>query len=193
MKTWLKVSHSSLDAEITALIKGATKTAENITKRDFIAKTYRTFRDGFSDAELSYGNYAALMPRYSVDYDLTSIELRKSRLQSVISVEYLKDSVWAAVDSAVYYNTIESAFSAIFLNDGQAWPSDVDNRRQAVRIDFTAGYGDESADIPPDLITAIKMHVANAFANRGDCANAKWLPSTAALTYANNKIMEIGA
>jgi len=194
VKTWLKVSHSDLDAEITALVEGATNAAENLTRRVFIEKTYRTFRDGFSDAELAYGNYAALIP-YSrrSGCDLSSIELRKSRLQSIVSVEYLKNAVWTLVDSSVYYNTIESAYSSLLLNDGEAWPTDVDNRRHAVRIDFTAGYGGESSDIPSDIRTAIKMHVANAFTNRGDCMNAKWIPVAAAMTYANNRIMEIGA
>ena len=193
MKTWLKISHSTLDAEITALIEGATKTAENITKRDFVTKTYRTFRDGFSDSPLAYANYAALIPDHlRGGCDLTSIQLRKSPFQSVISVEYLKNSVRTPVDSAVYYNTVESAFSELLLVDGQSWPTDLDKRKQAVKIDFTTGYGDDSADIPPDIRTAIKMHVANAFANRGDCMNAKWLPTAAALTYANNRIIDIG-
>ena len=192
IKTWLKVSGTTLDAEITSLIQGATKTAEHLMKRDLINKTYRTFRDCFSDAQLCQANYAALIPRYS-EVSLNVIELRKSRLQSVTSIECLKSDVWTLVDSAVYYNTVESAYSSILLVDGQSWPPDLDNRAQAVRIDFVAGYGPDSDDIPGDLKTAIKMHVANAFANRGDCASGAFLPKSARATYSLNRIMELGA
>lgn len=191
MKTWLKITHSDLDAEITALIEGATKTAEHMTRLDLIDKTYRTFRDVFSDSPLCFANYAALVPSCSRS-SLSSMELRKSRLRSVEAVEYLKSGSWETVSSSVYYNTVEVAYSKIMQADGESWPTDLDKRAQAVRVDFIAGYGDSSDDIPPDIRTAIKMHVANAFANRGDCMNAAFLPEASRLTYGSNRIMEIG-
>lgn len=193
VKTWLKVTTSDLDAEITALIEGATATAEHITRRDLINKGYRTFRDNFSDMETSYGNYAALIPYSRRNPGYNEIELRRSRLQTVDNIEYLKDDVWTAVDAAIYYSTLETEYSRVLLKDGQSWPTDIDNREQAVRIDFTAGYGDAAADVPADIKTAIKQHVANAFANHGDCFEGFFLPPQARGIYNQNRILEIGA
>lgn len=191
VKSWLKVTGSSSDDEITALIKSATATAEKLTKRDLIEKKYRTFRDAFSDYERWYGNYAALVPRGRRVY-YSEIELRKSKLQSVDLLEYLKDDVWTTVSSDVYYSTEEADFSSILLTEGQSWPSDLDNRDQAVKIELTAGYGPDADSIPEDIKTAIKMHVVNAFQNRGDCMKNKFLPAGASAIYQQYRIMDMG-
>ena len=194
MKTWLKISTGTQDAEITALINGAVQTAEHLTRRDLINKKYLTFRDGFSDLYNCVGNYSVLIPGYQdrYGYACNGIELRKSRLQSITSIEYSKGGVWTLVGASIYYFTLENAYSRILLVEDEEWPADLDNREQAVRIYFTAGYGAASANIPADIITAIKSHVANAFANRGDCATSSFLPTSARMTYMNNRIMEIG-
>jgi hypothetical protein len=193
VKTWLKVTGTAQDAEITSLIKSATQTGENITKRDFINKTYKTFRDNFSDYSLIYSNYAPLIPRYSRQpiYGLSAIELGKSKLQVVNSVKYLKDDVLTLVDSSIYYVTEETAFSSILLVDGESWPTDVDAKAQAVEIEFVAGYGVDSDSVPDDIKLAIKVHVANVFRNRGDCADDSMLPPQAKNIYMNNRILDI--
>jgi hypothetical protein len=191
VKTWLKVSGSTLDDEITALIESATLTGERITKRDFINKTYKTFRDNFSDYPSAYGNYSALIPATQRPSTLGEIELKRSKLQSVTSVKYLKSDVLTTVATSVYYATEEIDFSSLALVDGQAWPTDVDNRKQAVEIIFVAGYGDADTDVPSDIRLAIKKHVASAFVNRGDCDDERFLPSGALATYMNNRIEDI--
>jgi hypothetical protein len=192
VKLWLKVSGLTLDDEITSLIKSATRTAEQITRREMINKGFRTFRDQFSDYAHSYGTYSALIPYGRTRSYRPGIELRKSSLQSLDSIEYLKSGVWTLVDSDIYYVTAENEYSRILLVEGESWPTDLDNREQAVRIDFTAGYGADSDSVPEDLKTAIKMHVANAFANRGDCVEGRFLPPAARAMYLNNRILEIG-
>lgn len=190
VKLWLKVSGSTLDAEITSLIESAALTAEKMTRRDLIEKKYRTFRDSFHDYDRCVGSYAALVPGWRHFRD-QGIEIRRSRLQSVDLFEYLKDDVWTTVPS-VYYSTEEIDFSRILLNDGESWPSDVDDREQAVKIEITAGYGPDVDSIPEDIKTGIKMHVANAFRNRGDCKADAFLPAGARGIYHQYRIMEIG-
>lgn len=193
VKTWLKLTGSTQDAEITALIKGATASAEKFMKRDLINKKYQTFRDQFSDFERYYGNYSALIPGGSGYYSCQqSIELRRSRLQSVDLFQYLTSDVWTDVPVDDYYSTEEVDFSSIFLADGKSWPSEIDNRKEAIKIEFTAGYGPDSDSIPFDIKTAIKMHVANAFWNRGDCSDATFIPNGSYGTYNQYRIIDIG-
>lgn len=191
MKEWMKISGSGSDALITSLIQGAMSTAELLTKRDLINKTYRTFRDSFSDFDMHYGSYAALIPTYYRHSDYNSIELRRSLFQSLDSFEYLVSGVFQNVDSSIYYNTLEKDFSSILLSDGKSWPTDVDKREQSVKIDFIAGYGTDESSIPEDIKTAIKMHVANAYQNRGDCISQMFLPATSRSIYELNRIKDI--
>lgn len=179
MKDWLKVTTASQDTLITDLIKSATLTGEKWTKRDFLNKDYKTFRNNFSDFPFQFGIR-------------DEIVLRRSKLQSVISVEFLKETVLTAVDSTVFYITEETDFSRIIPFESKQWPIDsVDDREQAVVINFTAGFGITEADIPDDLQTAIKLHVAEAFANRGDCDNDRFLPARAQSIYLSNRITDI--
>jgi hypothetical protein len=191
VKSWLEITASTQDDKITALIESATLTGEKISKRDFVNKTYKTFRDSFNDYPNSYGNYAALVPSYSLPSGFGEIELTKSRLQSVSSVKYFKENILTTVDTSVYYATEEYDYSRIALVDGKSWPDDVDNRQQAVVIEFVAGYGVDESVVPADIKTAIKQHVANALANRGDCSDSMWLPSGAFGVYTNNRIEDI--
>ena len=193
VKNWLKVSVSDQDGLITSLIEGATASAEKWTKRDLINKTYKTFRDNFSDFPATYGNFAALVPQASRPSGMGKIELRRSRLQSVESVKYYTGGVLTLVPDTVYYSTEEIDFSRILLIDGQTWPSDIDNRLQAVEIEFIAGYGADSDAIPSDLKTAIKMHVAQAYENRGDCNSSLFLPKGAQGIYNQYRIMDIAS
>jgi len=148
-KDYLKISGSDQDAEINQLIATATDIGEKITGRDFLNKTYKGFLDYFPCG-------------------YTGIEIRKSKLQSITSIKYLKSKVLTTLDSSNYYTTQSNDYSSIFLNDGFTYP-ETDIRNQVVEIVFTAGYGDTSADIPETLKKAILTNIAYLFENKGDC------------------------
>jgi uncharacterized phiE125 gp8 family phage protein len=175
IKAYLKITNTSQDDELLTILKAATGIAEKMSNRDFITKTYRTFRDTFSDFE---GGSSI------------GLEIRKSPLQSIEAFQYLVDDVWADVASTVYYNTVEDDYSGIYLVDGQSWPTGGDVRRQSVRIDFKAGYGDNQTDIPNDIAQAIKSHVLNYFVNRGDCSLSQALPEISKNIYYQYRIFE---
>lgn len=171
MKAFLRITASGEDDLITAMIESATDFGELYTKRDFVSKTYLTYRDHFT-------------------YE---IELRRSKLQSVESVKYLVDDVLTTVASTVYYNTSESDFSRIALVDGQSWPTDGDFRLQAIQISFIAGYG-AASDVPDDIKTAIMNHVAQMYSNRGDCGDGACsanLPLQSKLIYNKRRIFDV--
>ena len=99
----------------------------------------------------------------------SEIEIRKSKLQSITSIEYYKDDVLTTVDSSIYYFTDESDYSTINLKATEAWPNDADNRKQAIKITFVSGYGATAADVPQGIKSAMLAHIANMYENRGDC------------------------
>lgn len=152
VKSFLKIDDSDSDSELTLLIDVVTNKAEQITGRDFITKTYKTYLDCFPTSS-SIG-----------------IEILKSRLQTITSVKYLVSGVLTTFDSTNYYITDKQEYAAIWLFDTKTYPTDVDvNRRQAVEIIFTAGYGATAAAVPADLRRAMLGHVNLLNENRGDC------------------------
>lgn len=178
MKTYLKIDTDVDDSLITDLINTVALFIENYTRRELIEKTFKTLRDGFYDDS----RLDRLFP-----YQSTSFLILKSPFVSVESIKYFKNDVLETVDSSIYYSTVENFYSSIVLKADKSWPSNIDDRLQAVEINFKAGYGTQASDIPIDLRNAIKMIVAFLYFNRGDCTFAtisEQLRATGALSSA---------
>jgi len=169
VKTYLKISGTASDTLLADLTEAATNFAEAYTKRSLINRTVTTYRDSFT----------------------SEIELRRSPLSSVTTVKYLLSSVLTTVADSVYYNTSETDFSRIALEDGQAWPTGGDIKLQAVEIIFVAGYGSDEASVPEDIKVALMQHIAALMENRGDCTLQEALPQAARLIYNKHRILDI--
>jgi len=170
LKAWLKVTSNSEDALLTMIIQGCTEAAELYTKRDFITKSYLTYRDRFGDygEQPLYAGYPA--QKVYTFYELP-IVLRRSKLQSILSIKYWLDNVLTTWNAAEYYIVNKSAWSQVLPVDDFDYPSH-DQRLQAIQIEFTAGYGATGADVPAALRMALLSHMASVYTNRGDCSAA---------------------
>lgn len=179
VKAYLNIVDNDKDAELTRMIEAATLYGEHTTKRDFINKNYRTFRDNFSDF-------------IGTNSSTETLELRRSKLQAVIQIEYLKDNVLTLVPTTVFYNTEQTDFSELLTLEDQTWPIDeVDNRRQAVRIDFTAGYGIDETFVPADIKQAITKHVQVIYDGGLTCENPSTsLPDLSRRIYQQYRIID---
>ena len=122
--------HLRLDADVLAaesaylqtLIMSATITAEQWTKRTLVDSDFEAYLDYFwCDAEYT---------------------IRRSALIAIASIEYFKtgESSLSTLSADDYRSTISKDFSQIIPVD--QWPTDVDDRRQAIKISFSAGYED---------------------------------------------------
>ena len=201
VKSYLKITSSADDAQITIFIKAAIDFAEKLTRRDFITRTYETFRDFFSnfvsEGYYSFGDNPALGSVFlDANNGNVEFEIHRSPLQSIESIEYLKDSVLTAVDDTTYYNTLETDYSEVLTLNNNSWPEDADRRLQAITITFKTGFGDADTDMPPWVTEGVLQHVANMWANRGDCGgcgdtSGTLLPLTAKLLYLQNRIENI--
>lgn len=143
MKTYLKLTATSDDALLTEMLSAATTWGEKYTHKDFRANTWQLLIDVFLDR----------------------ICIRRAPVASITSVEYLVSGSFNTVDASVYYLKKSLQFSEILLNEDQSWPTNKDEREQAIQIEFvTETYRDTDA-----IATAIKRHVAYWYTNRGDC------------------------
>lgn len=157
--------------------------AENVTRRDFLTKTWDQKIDWF--------------PFPTSENPLSCIELQKSILQfdQPIIVSYLKndDTTTVVVDSADYYIDESPDYSRILPQPNTFWPTDVSDRLQSINIEFNSGYGDKPKSVPRTLRQALLQHAAHFYTNRGDCdctaANAMEIaPPEAMAVYENNQI-----
>lgn len=164
----IRIADTSKDNLISLFIEAATQYAENLTRKDFIARTYRTFRDFFTEgAGIFFGQNFPGENYYNIGW-----LLRRSPLISVESVSYLVGGITTLIANTVYYNTLEKNYSSIVLNEGQVWPSDKDRTMQSVIIDFRVGFGELQADIPAEIQNAILQIVSALYNNRGDCSQS---------------------
>jgi len=182
VKTHLRLPLSSTaeDTMLEAMIDAVTNYVEQYTRRDLINKTYIAYTDKFPPSYMAF-----------VYIDRGQIQLNRSRLQSIQSIQYLLNGTLTTVDPTTYYSTIDPDFSSIYLVDGQDWPQIIDDRKQAVRITFVAGYGATGASVPADIKLAMLEHIAAYYENRGDCADCSTnIPALSRMIYTSNKIIK---
>lgn len=153
VKSHLRIDFSQEDAYITNLIKTATQRFENITGIDLITKQYKTFLDNFPCIN-------------------TPIKIKRTKLQSIASIQYYLNGVLTTFASSNYYFTETNHYSEIYLYDEKEYPEEIDNRADAVVINFTSGFGASEANVPFDYKQAIMEYIAFLYKNRGDaCCN----------------------
>lgn len=185
----LRLDSDVLTAEtalLTAMIKSATRIAENWTKRTLVVSTYTAYLDYF--------------------YPCAEYTIRRGPLISIESIEYYIDDVLTEWANTNYRITVSDDFSKLVAVD--SWPTDVDDREQAIKISFTAGYPDDTTPDPDastvyqDIKEAIKQHVASMWTKRGDCSQdmigtrgtaiaSGSLPQFSKMVYNQNRILDI--
>lgn len=147
-KAHLRVIGSAEDALITSLAKAARESVEHYTGRSLVATTWRQSGAAFAD----------------------SIELMKSPVSSITSIQYVDDLGATQTLSASVYRLVAASDPAsgtparVELVDGESWPA-VAVRPDAVRITFVAGYANAAA-VPASIVAAISLVLTDLFENR---------------------------
>lgn len=146
-KVYLKVTTTADDDLITALIDTVVLFAEKYTGREFRANVWTAYYDWFFDR----------------------MQLSRVPVDTIDSVEYLASGSLEAVDTDVYYLKKQPLSAYIVKEVVKSWPSDVDDREQAVKVGFTT-RADDRLSI---AITGMLHHLAFLYRNRGDCGEYK--------------------
>lgn len=158
---------SGIDASLELIICAVQNFAESYTGRVITEKDYETFRDCFPPC----------------------IVLRKSPFRLLVRFQYLVDGIFVDVPSDVYYVIKSNTFYKIERVPGKAWPTDIDDLKQSVRVEFVAGYGGLSQEIPCDLRVAILNHAAQVYTDRGDCSDCGVNEAALACLPCNSKLL----
>lgn len=145
-KAHLRVGFSEDDTLIEGLIASATAEAQTITRRQLVTATWKLLLRDFPAGD-------------------EPIRVPLPPLQSVSSVKYFDtNGTEQTIASANYIVDIASEPGRIALAPDKTWPG-VQDRINAVTVEFIAGYGDPSA-VPERIKTAIKQLVGHWYENR---------------------------
>lgn len=147
-KEYMRVDHTTDDADIDRLCKSAEMWMERQTGRALLTQTRELSIDAWPDSLI--------------------VKLPKPRLLSIVSVKYDQavDGVEATVDSADYQVDLNpDGFGRLAPAFGGFWPS-ARLQFNAVRVRFTCGYGPGVADVPEDLKTAVLRIISETYENR---------------------------
>lgn len=193
LKLYAKINGTAEDALLAQIIAGVTLEAERYTKREFVTRTYRTYRDQLGDFGEQPAYVSAPPMRYRNWRGREPIVLRRSPLLAISSIKYYLSGVLTTISSADYQIVKKPAFSFVIPVGDSVWPS-VDIRLHGVVIEFTAGYGAASA-VPADIKNALLAHATQVYQNRGDCDSGgscacNFAPSVALMVYQQYRIMD---
>lgn len=165
VKDYLRIDYDYDDTLIEELIKAATEIAEKCMNRNILTATWISYRDSFH----------------------ADPTLRRGKFISVSKIEYLNNDAYVEMPTTDYKITIGGVFGVICNADNITHDCSCD----AVKVTFDAGYGSSTTDVPEDIKTAIKSHVAFLYENRGSC-NSSEMPTIANVIYKKNTILDLG-
>lgn len=150
-KLHLRVDHTAEDSLIYSKAAAARGHVERLTARQLITATWELRLDAFPA-------------------DTCAIRIPKPPLREVLSVKYVdQDGTLQTLAPAEYVVDVPvgptAPWGRLWLAYLKTWPLTRDERN-AVRIQFKAGYGDNPADVPEDLRNAILLKVGALHASR---------------------------
>jgi len=158
-KAQMEVEHSDNDALIERFIKTAVRLvdATGVLGKAMITQ--------------SWGQWVKPNPG--------KIRLLMGPIQSVDAVKYYNQSNVITTDTLSNYDVLGTpSHTVISPKSGYSWPTTY-IRSDAIKIEYTVGFGDASSDVPETVRHALMMLVAHYYENRENeliGVNSKTLP-----------------
>lgn len=152
-KAHLRVDDSTDDNLIAALITAARQACESYTASALITQSWRLWLDRINFEQL---------------IECRVIPLARAPLLSITGVSsFDENGVETPFPAANYYSDTASKPGRLVLKDFSTWPSPM-RRAAALKIDFEAGYGANTATVPAPIRQGLLQHIAYLYEHRGD-------------------------
>ena len=155
-------------ADLVVKIIAARQACELATRRQLITATWTLYLDSWSESLLRYAD---------------GIHVPLPPLQSVTTVKYIdgagaqqtwpKDATGYTVDAP---SGQDAPRGRIFPSFGVDWPS-VRDQPNAIEVEFVAGYGDDSLDVPAQLREGMKRYVGELYERREEAVLGSMTPA----------------
>lgn len=146
-KSFMKIDIDDEDSIIEQMISAATKRIEEYCRISILTQKWNVYYNSLSD----------------------KMELPRAPLQSIDNFYYYDDDY--------SQNDMDENLYKVFTFEGvaipgyirrlknQSWPTYTTNG-DGIKIEFTSGFGDDSSDVPPDIVMAVFLIVSFWFENR---------------------------
>jgi uncharacterized phiE125 gp8 family phage protein len=144
---------ADLDAQVADLLADARSRIEGYTERALLEQTWEARLDDF------WGAADLLLPRPNL---LTVTEIA---YLATAAADPDDEDDWTVVSPTVYEVDVVSVPGRVRLRPAQSWPTAY-ARAGAVRVTWTAGYGDEEQDVPGDVRRACRLLLGHYDRNR---------------------------
>jgi uncharacterized phiE125 gp8 family phage protein len=149
LRKHVEIEHDEDDAYLVALAGAAAAHltgVDTVWQRAWVAQDWRDFRKCFSRRD---------------------IPMRLDPVLRVNRVWYLDRAGSEREVPAENYYLIRTLTGArVVLRSGVSWPSDVSDRLDAVRLDYTAGYGEGRDSVPAHVGQALRFLVGHWYRHR---------------------------
>jgi len=168
VKSHMRVDGTDEDTYITTLIRAATSLVEDYLERSLITQKWRKTWDGFPVFTRSSNDWFNGVREIPVSFESKTknyLELNRGELISVEQLVTVDSGSNETVFSAANYYLNKNLRPRVILNDGSSWPVSLRDH-DSVYVDYTAGYGATSSDIPQAIKTAIAIVVTALYENR---------------------------
>lgn len=182
----IEASDTRDDTLLEELIETATKLLEKEFGLSMVNKTYRTSWDALPaeliiDSLLPTGSRSGLSIRYSggtgINYQqaITVLEKETDNLNlgvypatSITEFAYFdEENTKQVYDSSNYYLDTESNPSRASKLPREIWFSEPLVRASAIRVEFEAGFGANTSDVPVEMKMAVLRFAEYLYENRG--------------------------
>jgi uncharacterized phiE125 gp8 family phage protein len=141
----LEASETEQDTLIVALIAASVASVEAFLRRKLVTQTVQLTLDGFLCGARG------------------EIALPVTPVQTVDQVNYVDaDGISQTLAASEYEISRSGVTEKLILSYDGSWPV-VRDQSDAVQIDLVVGYGDTAADIPADILHAVRLNVAHMF------------------------------
>lgn len=180
-KEFLRVTHSSEDTTIEAMIAGAIDSAQNFTNSNFLSHTYTMYLQSWSDVYVNntYNGYLyrdietnlnTVNGGYFSPYTgLAQFVIPNPPLRAITHIKYYDNTNTQQTYSATNYTMFSFINQKGFveINKDVNLPS-LYERADAVEIKFTTGFGNSSGDVPAAIKQAILLIIGKLYELRED-------------------------
>lgn len=150
----LRVTHTDEDALIGALITAAREHVESVTGLRLIDQAWELALPAFPDATAHWPRTAQLF-----------VELPGWPLKSVEAVTY-RDAAGVLQTLATEAYRVDDFRRPARLTPVGQWPATESDNPLAVRVSYTAGFGEDGSTVPAAVRSAILLLIGDLYENR---------------------------
>lgn len=168
-RTHLRLETTDDDDLIRGLIRTARTMCETFTGRALINQNFSLFMDSWPQGDTSM-SWSILHDGNDITSFPLDVELPRPPLVSVSKVNvYDENDVATPLLASNYFTDTASQPGRLSLRINAQIPTP-GRKNNGIEIQYTAGYGGNSAAIPAPLVLGIKLLIAALYENRGDIA-----------------------